>query len=352
MKAFFGSGSKKKSGGKSRDASPKKSPPKSSKSTKSPKKPTSAKAGKGAAAGITEEQMAAIRTGSRPLRRCPNCTFWHYSDLGPIECPRCGAPPFERRPIVGANWKCNPEDVAALDSLVANINACDTSKCDVYVCPSTLHIGMVYKKFTSANIAAQNCNFKGCGAYTGEMAVEQMKAMGIKWVLLGHSERRGEFGLPTPAESNELLATKLKYALSQGLKCVFCIGESLPVREQGIEAVLKVCAEQLEGVASLLDPKRVVVAYEPVWSIGTGVTASPEQAQETHAGIRAWIADKVGAAVAASIRIQYGGSANAKNAAALAACPDVDGFLVGGASLKPEFADICAALVTTKGMSV
>ncbi len=118
-----------------------------------------------------------------------------------------------RRPIVGGNWKCNPADHAALGDLVANINKCDTSKCDVYVCPSPLHVGLVYDKFTNgASVAPQNCNFKGCGAFTGEMAVDQMKSLGIKWVLIGHSERRGEFGLPTPAESLSLLATKLKCA--------------------------------------------------------------------------------------------------------------------------------------------
>mmetsp|Transcript_14041 Transcript_14041/g.28267 ORF Transcript_14041/g.28267 Transcript_14041/m.28267 type:complete len:209 (-) Transcript_14041:280-906(-) len=207
---------------------------------------------------------------------------------------------------------------------------------------------MVYRSFTSALVAPQNCNHTGTGAYTGEMAVEQMVSMGMRWVLLGHSERRGEFGLPTPAESNSLLAAKLSYALSKGLSVIYCIGEALPVREQGLNAVLQVCAEQLSAIVALLDPRRVVLAYEPVWSIGTGVTATPEQAQETHAALRAWIAENASAACAASIRIQYGGSVNAKNAAALAACPDVDGFLVGGASLKPEIAEIVAKLTAAK----
>jgi triosephosphate isomerase len=263
-----------------------------------------------------------------------------------------GATPYwdaPRRPIVGGNWKCNPEKFSDLPGLIANINACDTSACDVYVCPSNLHIGAVYDQFTNgAHVAPQNCNFKGCGAYTGEMAVEQMRDMGMQWVLIGHSERRGEFGLPTPAESNTLLASKLEHILDNGLKCILAIGEPLPVREQGIEAVMGNLIPQLAEVKHLLDPEKVVIAYEPVWSIGTGVTASPEQAQETHAAIRQWISDTVSPAVAAGIRIQYGGSANAANAAALAACPDVDGFLVGGASLKPEFADIVAAISTAK----
>jgi len=254
-----------------------------------------------------------------------------------------------RRPIVGGNWKCNPEDPAKLDELVANINACDTSKCDVYVCPSPLHMGIVYKSFTNgAFVTPQNCNFKGCGAYTGEMAADQMVKMGMTWCLIGHSERRGEFGLPTPPESSELLATKLAYLLEKGMKCILAIGEPLPIREKGIDAVLAFCVEQLKPCLPSLDPEKVVIAYEPVWSIGTGVTASPEQAQETHKAIRDWLAKEKSPECAAAMRIQYGGSANAKNAPELSACPDVDGFLVGGASLKPEFKDIVAAISAAK----
>merc|ERR1719478_555564 len=166
----------------------------------------------------------------------------------------------KRRPIVGGNWKCNPASA------------------------STLPVALCSGKFTNgAHLTPQNCNFTGCGAYTGEMAVDQMADMGIEWVLLGHSERRGEFGLPTPAESNALLATKLGYILEKGLNCVFCIGEPLPIREKGIDAVLAECVNQLTDIKGMLDPARVVIAYEPVWAIGTGVTASPEQAQETHA---------------------------------------------------------------------
>ena len=253
-----------------------------------------------------------------------------------------------RRPIVGGNWKCNPENSADLPGLVANINACDTTHCDVYVCPSNLHVGAVYDSFTNgALVAPQNCNFKGTGAYTGEMAVEQMASMGMSWVLIGHSERRGEFGLPTPPESDTLLATKLRHVLDQGLNCILAIGEPLPVRERGIDAVIEHLIPQLAEVKDLLSPERVVIAYEPVWSIGTGVTATPAQAQETHAAIRAWIRANVSDACADGIRIQYGGSANAANAPELAACPDVDGFLVGGASLKPEFKDIVAAMSNT-----
>ena len=179
------------------------------------------------------------------------------------------------------------------------------------------------------------------------MAVEQMKDLGVKCVLLGHSERRGEFGI-FPMESLETLATKLKYVLDAGMTCVFCIGEPLPIREKGLDAVLAECARQLEPIKGLLDATKVVLAYEPVWAIGTGVTATPEDAQATHAGIRSWIKANVSEECAEGMRITYGGSANAQNALELSAQPDVDGFLVGGASLKPEFAEIVAAISLAK----
>jgi triosephosphate isomerase len=253
-----------------------------------------------------------------------------------------------RKPVVGGNWKCNPTSKNDLPALIENINACDTKDCDVYVCPSPLHVDYCIDKFTNgAMVTPQNCNFKGTGAYTGEMAVDQMKDMGLTNVLIGHSERRGEFGI-FPMDNDDTLATKLKYILEQGLSCVYCIGEPLSIREEGIDAVLAEMDKQLTQIYSLLDPAKVVFAYEPVWAIGTGVTASPEQAQETHAGIRKLIAEKASPEVAENIRIQYGGSSNAANAPDLSAQPDIDGFLVGGASLKPEFADIVAAIAKAK----
>jgi len=254
-----------------------------------------------------------------------------------------------RKPVVGGNWKCNPDSKSKLDELIANFDSVDTSKCDVYVCPSPLHVDYCMGKFKAAGVMVtpQNCNFKGCGAYTGEMAVEQMKDLGITNVLLGHSERRGEFGI-FPMDSNSTLATKLKYVLDAGMTSVFCIGEPLPIREKGVDAVLAEMDVQLKEVYSILDPAKVVIAYEPVWAIGTGVTASPEQAEETHKGVRALIAKNCGDAVANAIRIQYGGSANAKNAEELSKQPNVDGFLVGGASLKPEIAEIISIIGNVK----
>jgi len=259
-----------------------------------------------------------------------------------------------RKPIVGGNWKCNPVEVSKLEGLVKNYTGCKDVACDVYVCPSNLHVGIVYKTFEAGiMVAPQNCNFKGCGAFTGEMSVDQMVDMGLKCCLIGHSERRGEFGLPTPKESDELLATKCAYILEKGLMCVYCIGEPLPIREKGLEALMKESIiPQLTVLIPILkaleDKSKVVIAYEPVWAIGTGVTASPEQAQETHKAIRDWIAANVDQKTADEIRIQYGGSANAKNAPELSACADIDGFLVGGASLKPEIMDVIKAIADAK----
>jgi len=254
-----------------------------------------------------------------------------------------------RRPVVGGNWKCNPAKTSDLDGLIANIQACDSSKCDIYVCPSVLHVALCTGKFTNGTeVTPQNCNFKGCGAFTGEMSVEQMKDMGMNQVLIGHSERRGEFGIYA-YDTNETLATKLKYILDAGMKCVYCIGEPLKIREAGLDAVLAEMDVQLKGIYGILDAAKVVIAYEPVWAIGTGVTATPDDAQATHKGIRDLIAKNASAEVAEGIRIQYGGSANAKNAPELSAMPDIDGFLVGGASLKPEFKDIVDAISGVKG---
>merc|ERR1719265_2527866 len=199
----------------------------------------------------------------------------------------------------------------------------------------------------AAKVTPQNCNFKGCGAFTGEMAVEQMKDLGISNVLIGHSERRGEFGI-FPMDNNDTLAIKLKYILDAGMSCVYCVGEPLAIREKGLDAVLAEIDVQLTQIYSLLDPTKVVLAYEPVWAIGTGKSATAEDAQATHAGIRKLIAEKASAEGGEAIRIQYGGSSNGKNAPELSAQPDIDGFLVGGASLKPEFKDIVKAISDVK----
>ncbi len=177
---------------------------------------------------------------------------------------------------------------------------------------------------------------QGLGAYTGHVTADVVNDFGLGWVLTGHSEMRSIFG-----ETDAATAQKTRAALDVGASAIVCIGESLAEREAG--ATLEVCVRQLGAVAAALKPEdwaRVVVAYEPVWAIGTGKVATKEQAQEVHAALRGWVAGAAGAEVAAALRIVYGGSVNAANCKALITEPDIDGFLVGGASLKPEFADI------------
>jgi len=247
---------------------------------------------------------------------------------------------MSRHPIVGGNWKCN----GTLDSakkLVDELNAgeWDGSKVEVVVCPVAMQIpavmSMVKKEI---KVAIQNCSATGMGAFTGEISVEQIKDAGLEWVLIGHSERRSLYG-----ETDEVCAKKLAACMAAGLKVIYCIGEKLPEREAG--KTNEVCQVQMEAAFAVenVNWDNVVVAYEPVWAIGTGKVASPEQAQDAHDFIRKLTAEKKSPEIANALRIQYGGSVSAKNCAELIACPDIDGFLVGGASLKPEFLTIIQA---------
>jgi len=238
-----------------------------------------------------------------------------------------------RKPIVGGNWKCNPNSVAAAEALIDQLEATniDTSKVDVVVFPVGLHIPAVSAKAKSVKVGCQN-PYKA-GAFTGELNVEQIKDCGMEYVLVGHSERRNVFG-----ETDAMCAERTKLALDAGLNVLFCIGELLSEREAG--ETDKVCARQIEAIIPVVnDWSKVVIAYEPVWAIGTGVVATPDQAQAAHAAVRQLIKEKVSADVAAAIRIQYGGSVSGGNCEELIALPDVDGFLVGGAALKPEFGE-------------
>ena len=173
----------------------------------------------------------------------------------------------------------------------------------------------------------------------GEISAEILADFGVKWTLTGHSERRVGFGYP--GETSSVVGIKTKNAIDNGISVMACIGEQLADRQSG--STMKVCAEQLEGIKAALkteDWKKVVIAYEPVWAIGTGVTASPQQAQDTHAEIRTWLSKNISPAVAAETRIIYGGSASAGNCNELYAMHDINGFLVGGAALKAEFVTI------------
>ncbi|WCJ38732.1 triosephosphate isomerase [Euphorbia peplus] len=250
-----------------------------------------------------------------------------------------------RKFFVGGNWKCNgtTEEVKKILTVLNESEVPSEDVVEVVVSPPYVFLptvkGLLRPDF---QIAAQNCWVRKGGAFTGEVSAEMLVNLSIPWVILGHSERRALL-----SESNEFVADKVAYALSQGLKVIACIGETLEQRESG--STMEVVAAQTKAIAEKVSNwDNVVLAYEPVWAIGTGKVASPAQAQEVHCGLRKWLHDNVSAEVAASTRIIYGGSVNGANAKELAGQPDVDGFLVGGASLKPEFIDIIKAATVKK----
>lgn len=213
------------------------------------------------------------------------------------------------------------------------IEAASELKCDVVVAPPFLHLTEVSKAVGSlVSVSAQNCAAEASGAYTGEVSAAMLRSAGIPYVIIGHSERRTYYG-----ETDAILAKKADQALANGLKPIFCIGETLPQRDSG--KYLDVVKQQIEAGLfhlSANDFGKAVIAYEPVWAIGTGRTATAEQAQEVHARIRETIEAKYGTEVAANTTILYGGSCNENNASELFACSDIDGGLIGGASLVAD----------------
>lgn len=243
-----------------------------------------------------------------------------------------------RKTIVAGNWKMNktPSEAKALIEELKPLVASETS--DVVFCVPAIDIPAAIEAAAGSNIAigAENMYFEESGAYTGEIAPSMLTDLGVKYVILGHSERREYF-----AETDETVNKKVLKAFEHGITPIICCGETLEQREQGIAvdfirqqikiAFLNVTADQA---------KEAVIAYEPIWAIGTGKTATSDQAEEICAAIRECIKEVYDEATAEAIRIQYGGSMNAGNAAELLAKPDIDGGLVGGASLKPDFGKI------------
>lgn len=248
---------------------------------------------------------------------------------------------MSRVKIVGGNWKCNGTR-QSIQELVHTLNQADLpAEVQVLVFPPTIYLDYSNSLIRpDIKVGAQNCWTKA-GAFTGEVSPAMIKDSGLEWVLVGHSERRHT----VTHESEEELSTKVRASLDNGLRVTFCVGELLADREKG--ATRDVVYHQLEALKNAIKVPQewadIVVAYEPVWAIGTGKVATPEIAQETHKWIRDWIAEHVGAEVANAIRIQYGGSVKGSNAAELARQPDIDGFLVGGASLTAEFVSIVQA---------
>jgi triosephosphate isomerase len=251
-----------------------------------------------------------------------------------------------RKPFIAGNWKMNTDRAGAVElaeRLVARIG--DIEAVDLAVCPPFVYLSDVGKALSASTIAlgAQDMFYEDNGAYTGEVSSAMLRDVGCRYVILGHSERRHVIG-----EGDEFVNRKVLKALADGLEVIFCVGELLEERQAGetLEVVRRQVRIGMEGVSET-DARRLTVAYEPVWAIGTGVTATPDQAQEVHAMIRGLLAEAYEDDVAESLRIQYGGSVKPDNAGELLAQPDIDGALVGGASLKVE--GFCA--IARAGMS-
>ncbi len=239
-----------------------------------------------------------------------------------------------RKKIVAGNWKMNLnlQEGVALAKELNTMLAADKPNCDVVICTPFIHLATVAGELDAnvIGLGAENCADKVSGAYTGEVSAAMVKSTGAQYVILGHSERRAYYG-----ETAEILKEKTNLALENGLKVIFCIGEVLEERESGKQN--EVVKAQLEG--SLFDLtaeqfSNVILAYEPVWAIGTGKTATAEQAEDMHAFIRSVIAEKFGAESAENVSILYGGSCKPSNAKEIFAKPNVDGGLIGGAALK------------------
>jgi triosephosphate isomerase len=240
-----------------------------------------------------------------------------------------------RKPIIVGNWKMFTilaEARELVKTLKENIG--EKTEIEVGVCPPFVYLASVKNVIEGSNIklGAQNCHWEKSGAFTGEVAALMLKDVGCSYVIVGHSERRHQMG-----ESDEVVNRKLKAVLGAGLTPIFCLGELLEEREGGsTETVLR--RQITQGLNSITPEQmeNVIIAYEPVWAIGTGKTATPQQAQETHSFIRKFISTTFTEAIAQDIRIMYGGSVKPENSAQLSAQPDIDGFLVGGASLKAD----------------
>jgi len=240
-----------------------------------------------------------------------------------------------RRPFIAGNWKMNLDlasSVALVEGLVKE--TADCADVDVAVCPPSVYLSAVAKAAAGSKVGvgAQNMYHEPGGAFTGELSAAMLKDVGCQYVILGHSERRNILG-----ESSEDVNLKAHAALAGGLVPIICVGELLAERKAG--TTMDVIRRQFDGSVSGLTAdqmKQIVIAYEPVWAIGTGEVATPDQAEEVHLGLRKLMEDRYNKEVAESVRIQYGGSVKPDNAAELLAQPNIDGALVGGASLKVE----------------
>lgn len=247
-----------------------------------------------------------------------------------------------RNAVIAGNWKMNKTPAEAKALIEEAKPLLEKADCGVIMCVPFVDLctALEATKGTNIKIGAQNCHFEKSGAFTGEISAPMLKEMGVEYVILGHSERRTYFG-----DTDETVAKRLKAALENGLKGILCVGEYKEQREQGITAELVAMQVKIAlGGLSAEQVKNVIIAYEPIWAIGTGLTATADQADEVCKIIRDTVASLYGKEIADGMTVQYGGSMNAKNAAELLSKENVDGGLIGGASLKaPDFAAIVEA---------
>jgi len=241
-----------------------------------------------------------------------------------------------RKKIIAGNWKMNKtlaEGISLTKEIISGLEASNYNGVEVILCPPSLYVQKIFEltaDYNSIHVAAQNCHTENQGAFTGEISASMITSVGASYVLVGHSERR-----LYNAETNEMLAKKVDMALANKVKVIFCCGESLEIRNSGKH--INFVHEQIESSLFHLDKtafSQIVIAYEPIWAIGTGLTATKEQAQEMHQQIRKKLEQGYGTEIANQTSVLYGGSCNAQNAKELFAQADVDGGLIGGASLK------------------
>ena len=239
-----------------------------------------------------------------------------------------------RKPIIAGNWKMNKTPEEAKELVTALVPLVKDAKCDVVICPPFVDLCAVKPIIAGTNIhlGVQNIHWAEKGAFTGEISADMLKAHGVEYAIVGHSERRQYFG-----ETDATVNQRAKAAIAAGITPIICVGESLEQRESGVTnaVVSGQTKAALDGIGAK-DVETLVIAYEPIWAIGTGKTATKEDANATIAVIRGAIAEVYGKDVAEKVRIQYGGSMNPKNASELMSMPEIDGGLIGGASLKAE----------------
>ena len=248
----------------------------------------------------------------------------------------------KRKAVIAGNWKMNKTPAEAAALIAELLPLVKDADCGVVLCPPFVDLPAAVQAADGSNVGvgAQNVHFEANGAFTGEIAADMLTALGVQYAIVGHSERRQYFG-----ETDEIVNKRAKAAVAAGLTAIVCVGETLAQREQGItEELVRLQTKIALRDFTEADLAKVIIAYEPVWAIGTGLTATSAQAEEVCKAIRTVLAELYSPATADGITIQYGGSMNAANAAELLAQPNVDGGLIGGASLKPgDFAAIVAA---------